>query len=245
MMIMITALAFGWETTLTNDAVLLVPDTRLQATVARTNGMTVTAGEARIVNGIGCVAQVGGICDTQTQTNTVTNAVTTKIIVSGASVPDVTGTYLYKGAVNFNPVYTQGIYAISYNQGKFRISANSAIGKSPTNCFIASTAIGAWDTNAVGIWTGSVTSAYDTAIVDTVTDKAPSIAATGATTDGTVQWLRLQGQRKAVVLDALEGDAVFSDANGNKLYGDAKLEGFDGAIYGASTNNAKVEVFTW
>ncbi len=247
--IALTGIGYGFEQELTSTPVLVLPAVDTQATVQRTNGMTVAAGDAMLVNGIACQACVSGTTDTATQTNVANVTDTTTVIVTGGMTPDVAGTYLYKGELNYHPVYTQGLYAVSFNQDKYRISLASGIGKSVSNCFIASTLTGVYTANTAGAYSGVATNAYKVDEVQTITEKAPTLNASGPTVDGTVNWLRIpRAGQTAVILTAVDGIAVWTDAGGNKLYGDHTLPAYKGALYGASTGGtatATAEIFTY
>lgn len=240
-MILFALGSYGFEQTLTSNPVLLLPKAGYVTADARQVSETITAGDYRTINGKMCVAQTGGVTADAMATNEVVTTDTARITVSGSLTPDAAGTYLL---VSDN-YYTNANYSIWHLSGDYRITAKAKAYTGTTNFWSTSNLIGAYTNH--GGYVGIATVSHPTVTTEVYTAVSPALV-NGVTTDGAVSWLQVPAVRTKAILDVLNGDCVLTDRDGNKIYktvGKQELDFFSGALFGTSTNSAKVEVFQY
>lgn len=241
--LMIAGMAYGYEVTLGTDPVVVVAETRAVAVsefAKRTNGMTVSVGDIRSVHGRAYIAAVGGNTSTALQTNvigTVTNANEAVVIVSAeeAPTPDVRGTY----NLATENVWTNGAYAIWINGEDWILGLAEDAGEpGDLTAIYAGRSLEEMSNEN----DDPVTFAYGETVSDVTEVVFAPIAAGDRIVDGDVVWVIVPQTRQGLYLKSVSGDAVLVDGRGNRIYAET-LPGYRGAVYGTSTNAAKISVF--
>jgi len=233
--------AGAYEATLSTDAILVVPAVVPITGVANRQPDTLYSNGTTIaMAGKLFVCATTGTSDTALQTNDVVTTDTSKLTVSGIEAAGVNGTY---NRVQANG-YTNAGYTISVSAGEYRLTTNTLVGTATTNRWYSPTIVGNY-TNSTGV-SGNATVAYGVITNKVYVPILPELSTSGLTTDGTVEWLPVLDRRN-VIVSVLEGDAVLGDRNGNKIYTSDRIElqGFKQALWGTSTNAAKISIFTY
>jgi len=230
--------AQAYEITLDETNKMIVAKSGIVTAQTRNTNEVIVAGDIRKIGNVFAIAQVDGVTGLELQSNTVVNADTTKLEVSGTLVNTATGVY-YKVSEN---LFTNEAYTVWNLGGTFRITAKANAYKATTNSWYNDALIGNY-TNNTGV-TGVADIAYPVS-TSYVYSVAQPVLSNGLTVDGTVIWLKAPESRKALIVDVVSGDAVLKNAKGDKLFADIKLEDFTQALYGSSTNSAVLEIFEY
>ena len=236
--------AFAFETVLPTNTVSILPSVSPNpvGTYSNRNGNTaVTVGQTLRYGAIPSVVTVAGTTANTSVTNQVVATNKAVITVSGSLTNSASGLYFANGTS-----FTNANYTVQPKNGKYRLILTAKAETGYTNSWIGSSLIGNYVTN--GAYTGTANVAYAVATNSVVSYVTPSLNATGSTTDGTAGVMRIPTRRTRAVLSVLSGNAVFSDAAGNKIYqsaGALTLDAYSAGLFGSSTNSARVEVFSY